>query len=74
MLIMNVTINMSLKLTGNLAERNLAAVGLGMVLGIQTPETGVLGGIIVGVVAYHLHENFFLGRKVRDFFCKFFVI
>ena len=59
MLVMNATINTILKLTGDLAEENLAGAGQGMVLGIQTLETGVFGGIIVGIMACSLHERFF---------------
>ena len=39
MLIMNATINTALKITGKLAENNLASVGQGMSLGIQTLDT-----------------------------------
>ena len=33
-------------------------VGQSVVLGIQTLEMGVLGGIVVGVITYFLHERF----------------
>lgn len=66
MLIMNATINTILKLTGNLAENNLASAGQGMILGIQTLETGVFGGILIGITAYLLHERFFR-TKLPDF-------
>ena len=59
MLIMNAAINTILKLTGDLAETNLAGAGQGMVLGIQTLETGVFGGIIVGIMVCSLHKRFF---------------
>ena len=57
-LITNATINTALKITGKLAEDNLSAVGQGMSLGIQTLETGVFGGMIVGVMAWYLHGKF----------------
>ena len=43
-LVMNATINAMLTITGELAESNLAEVGQGTILGIQTLETGVFGG------------------------------
>lgn len=66
MLIMNATINTILRLTGNLAEKNLAGAGQGMILGIQTLETGVFGGMLIGITAYLLHERFFM-TKLPDF-------
>ena len=42
-LVMNSTINAMLEITGTLAKDNLADVGQGMALGIQTLETGVFG-------------------------------
>ena len=59
MLIMNATINTALKITGKLAETNLASVGQGMFMGIQTLDTGVFGGMMVGVMTYHLHQKFY---------------
>ena len=59
MLIMNATINTALKITGKLAENNLASVGQGMSLGIQTLDTGVFGGMVVGVMTYYLHQKFY---------------
>ena len=58
MLVTNATIRTALKLTGKLAEENPASVGQGMCLGIQTLETGVFGGIIVGLMAYLIHKKF----------------
>lgn len=60
MLIMNATINTSLKITGKLAEDNLASAGQGMCLGIQTLETGVFGGMLVGIMTYWLHKRFYM--------------
>ena len=59
MLVMNATINTSLKITGKLATENLASAGQGMCLGIQTLETGVFGGMLVGVMTYWLHQKFY---------------
>lgn len=49
-LVMNATINALLTLTGKLASSNPGAVGQGMTLGIQTLETGVFGGVVIGLV------------------------
>ncbi|NEZ46428.1 PTS glucose transporter subunit IIB [Clostridium niameyense] len=57
-LVMNTSIKALLVVTGKLAEDNIAAVGQGMALGVQTLETGVLGGIIIGVVTAILHNRF----------------
>ncbi|ELY2794554.1 PTS transporter subunit EIIC [Cronobacter dublinensis] len=57
-LVMNATINALLTLTGNLAQSNPGAVGQGMVLGIQTLETGVFGGVVIGLVTCTLHQRF----------------
>ena len=59
MLVMNATINTSLKLTGKLAENDLSSAGQGMCLGIQTLETGVFGGMLVGIMTYWLHQKFY---------------
>ncbi len=59
MLVTNATINTSLKVTGKLAEDNLASAGQGMCLGIQTLETGVFGGMLVGIMTYWLHQKFY---------------
>ena len=57
-LVMNATINALLTLTGNLAQSNPGAVGQGVVLGIQTLETGVFGGVVIGLVTCALHQRF----------------
>lgn len=59
MLIMNATINTALKITGKLATDNLSSAGQGMSLGIQTLETGVFSGMLVGVMTYWLHQKFY---------------
>ena len=57
-LVVNSTMNAMLKITGTLAKDNLAGVGQGMSLGIQTLETGVFGGVTVGIMTYLLHVRF----------------
>jgi maltose/glucose PTS system EIICB component len=57
-LVMNATINALLTLTGVLASSNLSAVGQGMALGIQTLETGVFGGVVIGLVTALLHNRY----------------
>lgn len=57
-LVMNASIHAMLINSGTLAADNLAGVGQGMVLGIQTLQTGVLGGIIVGLVTAWLHNRY----------------
>lgn len=47
-----------LTITGTLAKDNLAEAGQSMVLGIQTVETGVFGGIITGIMTALLHNKF----------------
>ena len=59
MLVMNATINSCLRITGELADDNLLGAGQGMCLGIQTLETGVFGGMLVGVMTYWLHKKFY---------------
>ena len=57
-LVMNSTVGSLLKITGTLAKDNLAGAGQGMALGIQTLETGVFGGVVVGIMTYLLHQRF----------------
>lgn len=57
-LVMNATINALLSLTGVLAETDLSSVGQGMALGIQTLETGVFGGVVIGLVTSWLHNRY----------------
>ena len=59
MLVMNATINTCLKITGKFAHDNLSGAGQGMCLGIQTLETGVFGGILVGIMTWWLHKKFY---------------
>lgn len=56
---MNMSINYYLTVTHQLADpAMMKQVGQSVVLGIQTLEMGVLGGIVVGVITYFLHERF----------------
>lgn len=58
-LIMNATMNALLTITDDIAAQDaLAKSGQGMALGIQTVETGVFGGIIVGIVTAVLHNKY----------------
>ncbi|EUJ36711.1 maltose/glucose-specific PTS transporter subunit IIBC [Brochothrix campestris] len=59
-IIMHLSINFYLTETKGLAaSEHLREAGQGMVLGIQTLEMGVLGGIIVGIIVYLLHKRFY---------------
>src|SRR5690606_16533274 len=49
-LVMNARMSAILVLTGDLASDNLSPAGQGMTLGIQTLESGVFGGIVVGIL------------------------
>jgi PTS system maltose and glucose-specific IIC component len=69
-LVMNATINALLIITGKLAKSNLAEVGQGTILGIQTLQTGVLGGVIVGLLATFLHNRY--NKKELPQFLGFF--
>lgn len=55
---MNATINALLQISGKLAVDNPGAHGQGMALGIQTLETGVFGGVVIGLVSYWLHNRY----------------
>lgn len=57
-LVMNATINALLLLSGQLVQDNLGSAGQGMTLGIQTLETGVFGGVVIGLMTYLLHQRF----------------
>jgi PTS system maltose and glucose-specific IIC component len=58
--IMHLSINFYLNETNQLAEADLMRQeGQSMILGIQSIEMGVLGGIIVGIVVYLLHNRFY---------------
>jgi PTS system maltose and glucose-specific IIC component len=57
-IVMNKAINASLLLSGTLATENLAAAGQASVLGITTLQTGVMGGIMSGLLAYWVQKRF----------------
>lgn len=57
-LVMNASMNALLVITGTLAKEKLGDVGQAMILGIQTLQTGVFGGVIVGLLTYVLHKRF----------------
>ncbi|WP_061841279.1 glucose-specific PTS transporter subunit IIBC [Tetragenococcus halophilus] len=65
-LVMNATINAILTITDNLIDGDLATGGQGMSLGIQTLETGVFGGVLVGIMTSVLH-NRFKGTELPQF-------
>lgn len=57
-LVMNATISALLGIMGILNTENPASVGQGMVLGIHTLETGVFGGVVVGILVSWLHNRY----------------
>lgn len=57
-LVMNKAISASLLLSGTLATENLAAAGQASVLGITTLQTGVMGGIMSGLLTSWLHARY----------------
>lgn len=58
--VMNLSINFFLTETNSLADAaTMTTAGQGTVMGIQTLEMGVLGGIIAGLVVYQLHKRFY---------------
>ena len=55
----SMTANFFLKVTGTLATpENMKAAGQAMVFGIQSVDIGVLGGVIIGVIVYKIHDKF----------------
>ncbi|PLR77825.1 PTS glucose transporter subunit IIB [Bacillus sp. V3-13] len=57
-LVMNASTGAMLAIMGKLVTENPAAVGQGMILGIQTLETGVFGGAVVGILTAFLHNRY----------------
>ena len=57
-IVMNKAINASLLLSGQLATDNLAAAGQASVMGITTLQTGVMGGIMSGLLAFWVQKRF----------------
>ncbi|MFD4704642.1 maltose/glucose-specific PTS transporter subunit IIBC [Gottfriedia sp. NPDC058432] len=69
--IMHLSINFYLTETNQLvAADKMRQAGQGMVMGIQTIEMGVLGGIIAGIIVYLLHNRFY-SIKLPDAFAFF---
>lgn len=56
--VMNATINAMLLLNNELLTENLGNAGQGLILGMQVLDTGVFGGVIVGLMTYGLHQRF----------------
>ncbi|NME36669.1 maltose/glucose-specific PTS transporter subunit IIBC [Fusobacterium sp. FSA-380-WT-3A] len=55
----SMTANFFLKATGTLATpENMKAAGQAMVYGIQSVDVGVLGGVIIGVIVYKIHDKY----------------
>jgi PTS system maltose and glucose-specific IIC component len=69
-IVMHKVINVLLSINGVLATSNIAAVGQSTVLGIQTLEMGVFGGIIAGLITVYLH-NKFISFSLPDFLAFF---
>lgn len=58
-LTLNVVMNVYLKATGTLADKEtMAQVGQGVILGVQTLKTEALGGLISGLVAAKVADRF----------------
>ncbi|MGX5010306.1 PTS transporter subunit EIIC [Enterobacter asburiae] len=57
-IVMNKAINALLLLSGTLASDNLAAAGQANVMGIVSLQTGVMGGIMSGLLAWWVHKRF----------------
>ena len=69
--VMNMSINYYLGATHTLAAaKALQSAGQSMIMGIQTIDTGILGGIVVGVIVYRLHDRFY-NVKLPDAFAFF---
>jgi len=69
--VLHVVINFYLSVNGQLAqEDSMRAAGQTIVLGIQTIEMGVLGGIVVGLVVYQLHRRYYT-MQLSDSFAFF---
>lgn len=59
-IIMNISINFYLGETATLADPEMMSeAGQSMILGIQSLQMGVLGGIISGVIVWKLHDKFY---------------
>ena len=54
-----ISMHVHLKLTGQLAKGDLALVGQGMVLGVQTLKIEAVGGIIAGLLAAKVTDRYY---------------
>lgn len=55
----SLSVNFFLKATGTLATpENMKAAGQSMVLGIQSIDIGVLGGVLIGIIVYKVHDRY----------------
>lgn len=69
--VMNLAINFYLVETGKLIEGDLMVeAGQGFIMGIHTIQTGVLGGIIAGLIVNELHKKFY-NIQLNDAFAFF---
>lgn len=69
--VMNMSVNFYLNAAAIVAEPKLMkTMGQAMVMGLQTIDTGILGGIAVGIIVYRLHERFY-NVKLPDAFAFF---
>ncbi|MEZ9040923.1 MULTISPECIES: PTS transporter subunit EIIC [unclassified Vibrio] len=57
-LIMNVTVKALLTISGSIAVTDLAVHGQASVLGITTLQTGVLGGVLCGLLTAYAHGKY----------------
>ena len=57
--VLNLSINFFLRESGQLATGSLRDAGQAMIMGIHSIDTGVLGGVLVGIIVYHLHNKFY---------------
>lgn len=70
-MVMNISINFYLVTTNQIADPEvMTSLGQSTVLGIQTIEMGVLGGIISGILVYLIHEKNYR-RSLPDAFAFF---
>lgn len=59
-MVMNIIANFYLTTSGQLADSDaMKQAGQAVIMGVQTLDTGVLGGIIVGIVTANLHQRFY---------------
>lgn len=57
--ISHLVVNFMLNTMGTIATpENMKEAGQAMVMGIQSIDTGVIGGLIIGVIVYKIHEKY----------------